>query len=75
VNTLTKLALGLMGQLKPLPPVGDATPSRTLLSQRVFAPEPFRGQAKWLSPRHFPIVAIRIDRRQRAARRLLIEIP
>jgi len=31
MNTLTKLALGLMGQLKPLPPVGDAAPLRTLL--------------------------------------------
>lgn len=32
MNTLTKLALGLIGQLKPLPPEGDATPLRTLLS-------------------------------------------
>lgn len=31
VNTLTKLALGLIGQLNPLPPVGDATPLRALL--------------------------------------------
>jgi hypothetical protein len=31
VNTLTKLALGLMGQLKPLPPVGDAAALRALL--------------------------------------------
>jgi nitroreductase len=32
MNTLTKLALGLIGQFKPLPPVGDATPLRALLS-------------------------------------------
>ena len=32
MNTLTKLALGLIGQFKPLPPVGDATALRTLLS-------------------------------------------
>jgi nitroreductase len=32
MNTLTKLALGLIGQLKPLPAVGDATPLRALLS-------------------------------------------
>ena len=31
MNTLTKLALGLMGQLKPLPPVGDAAALRALL--------------------------------------------
>lgn len=31
MNTLTKLALGLIGQLKPLPPVGDTTPLRALL--------------------------------------------
>jgi SagB-type dehydrogenase family enzyme len=31
MNTLTKLALGLIGQLKPLPAVGDATPLRALL--------------------------------------------
>jgi nitroreductase len=30
VNTLTKLALGLIGQLKPLPPVGDTTLLRAL---------------------------------------------
>lgn len=30
MNTLTKLALGLMGQLKPLPPVGDAARTRVL---------------------------------------------
>ena len=32
MNTLTKLALGLIGQFKPLPPVGDTTALRTLLS-------------------------------------------
>ena len=32
MNTLTKLALGLMGQLKPLPPVGDAATMRSLPS-------------------------------------------
>lgn len=32
MNTLTKLALGLLGQLKPLPPVGVASPLRALLS-------------------------------------------
>ena len=32
MNTLTKLALGLIGQLKPLPAVGDSTPLRPLLS-------------------------------------------
>ena len=32
MNTLTKLALGLIGQLKPLPAVGDSTPLRALLS-------------------------------------------
>ncbi len=32
MNTLTKLALGLMGQLKPLPSVGDAVPLRALPS-------------------------------------------
>lgn len=32
MNTLTKLALGLMGQLNPLPAVGEATPLRRLLS-------------------------------------------
>jgi SagB-type dehydrogenase family enzyme len=32
VNTLTKLALGLIGQLNPLPPVGEPTPLRALLS-------------------------------------------
>jgi nitroreductase len=31
LNTLTKLALGLMGQLKPLPAVGDAVPLIPLL--------------------------------------------
>lgn len=31
LNALTKLALGLIGQLKPLPPVGDAMPLRVLL--------------------------------------------
>ncbi len=31
MNTLTKLALGLMGQLKPLPLLGDANPTRLLL--------------------------------------------
>ena len=30
MNTLTKLALGLMGQLKALPPVGDATTTMSL---------------------------------------------
>ena len=30
MNTLTKLALGLMGQLKPQPPVGDATATLAL---------------------------------------------
>jgi SagB-type dehydrogenase family enzyme len=30
MNTLTKLALGLIGQLKALPPVGDALPLREL---------------------------------------------
>lgn len=32
MNTLTKLALGLIGQFKPLPPVGDAAPIRALVS-------------------------------------------
>ena len=32
MNTLTKLALGLIGQLNSLPPVGDATSLRALLS-------------------------------------------
>ena len=32
MNTLTKLALGLMGQLKPLAPVGDAATTRILPS-------------------------------------------
>lgn len=32
MNTLTKLALGLIGQFKPLPPVGDATALRSLPS-------------------------------------------
>ena len=32
MNTLTKLALGLIGQLEPLPPVGDSTPLRALPS-------------------------------------------
>ena len=32
MNTLTKLALGLIGQLKPLPPVGDAAAIRALVS-------------------------------------------
>lgn len=32
MNTLTKLALGLIGQLKPLPAVGDSIPLRALLS-------------------------------------------
>lgn len=31
MNTLTKLALGLIGQLKPLPPTGDSIPLRALL--------------------------------------------
>ncbi len=31
MNTLTKLALGLMGQLKPLPPIGTAAKTLTLL--------------------------------------------
>jgi len=31
MKTLTKLALGLLGQLNPLPPVGDTTPLRGLL--------------------------------------------
>jgi hypothetical protein len=30
VSTLTKLALGLIGQLKPLPPIGNATTPRAL---------------------------------------------
>jgi hypothetical protein len=33
VGTLTKLALGLMGQLNPLPPVGDAVAFRALPSR------------------------------------------
>ncbi len=33
MNALTKLALGLIGQLKPLPPVGDTTPLRALPSR------------------------------------------
>lgn len=33
MNALTKLALGLIGQLKPLPPVGGTTPLRALLSR------------------------------------------
>jgi len=33
MNTLTKLALGLMGQLKPLPPVGDAATMHSLPSR------------------------------------------
>lgn len=32
MNTLTKLALGLMGQLKPMPAVGDAATMRSLPS-------------------------------------------
>ena len=32
MNTLTKLALGLIGQVKPLPPAGDASPLRQLPS-------------------------------------------
>ena len=32
MNTLTKLALGLIGQLDPLPPVGDTEPLRALPS-------------------------------------------
>jgi nitroreductase len=32
VNTLTKLALGLIGELKPLPPAADAPAWQTLLS-------------------------------------------
>lgn len=32
MNTLTKLALGLIGQLKPLPAVGESAPLRALLS-------------------------------------------
>lgn len=32
MNTLTKLALGLVGQLEPLPPVGDTAPLLALLS-------------------------------------------
>lgn len=32
VNTLTKLALGLIGQLDPLPPMGESTPLRALPS-------------------------------------------
>ena len=31
MNALTKMALGLIGQLKPLPPVGEAPPLRVLL--------------------------------------------
>ena len=31
MNALTKLALGLIGQLKPWPPFGEATPFRVLL--------------------------------------------
>ena len=38
MNTLTKLALGLMGQLKPQPPAGDAATTLTL-------PPPRRGAA------------------------------
>jgi len=34
MNTLTKLALGLMGQLKPQPPVGGAATTLTLPSAR-----------------------------------------
>ena len=33
MNALTKLALGFIGQLKPLPPVGDTTPLRALPSR------------------------------------------
>ena len=33
MNTLTKLALGLIGQFKPLPAVGDAAPLRLLPSR------------------------------------------
>lgn len=32
MNTLTKLALGLIGQLDPLPPMGESTPLRALPS-------------------------------------------
>jgi len=32
MNTLTKLALGLIGQLKPMPSIGDAAPMRALVS-------------------------------------------
>lgn len=32
MNTLTKLALGLIGQFKPLPPMGDAAPARALVA-------------------------------------------
>ena len=32
MNTLTKLALGLIGHLKPLPPLGDAAPVRALVA-------------------------------------------
>ncbi|MCU0775346.1 MAG: SagB/ThcOx family dehydrogenase [Ideonella sp.] len=35
MNTLTKLALGLMGQLKPLPAVGDSVAVRALLPPSV----------------------------------------
>ncbi|WP_088287073.1 SagB/ThcOx family dehydrogenase [Ideonella sp. A 288] len=30
MNTLTKLAMGLMGQLRPAPPVGDSAPAKAL---------------------------------------------
>lgn len=44
MNTLTKLALGLMGQLRPNPPVGDsatsiAMPMQVLLAQTVGYPK------------------------------------
>ena len=35
MNTLTKLALGLMGQLKPQPPIGDATTTMPLPPPRL----------------------------------------
>src|SRR5664280_131119 len=39
MNTLTKLALGLMGELKPRPPVGDA-------DQTIVLPAPVRSDGK-----------------------------
>lgn len=60
MNTLTKLALGLMGQLQPRPPTGDGSPAIRLPAPRRRAGRPLlqalaqRASQRAFSPRPLP---------------------